>query len=37
MLDYREQKIIDFIEDSSACSSKEVFDGVALPLSYATF
>jgi len=36
MLDSREQQIIDFIEKSGECSSKEIFDGVNLSVSYAT-
>jgi predicted transcriptional regulator/prophage maintenance system killer protein len=32
----REQQIIDFIEKKGECSSKEIFDGVKIPFSYAT-
>lgn len=32
----KEQQIIDFIKVKGHCSSKEVFDGVHLPISYAT-
>ncbi len=36
MIDNRKQQIIDFIKQSGACSSKEVFDNVTVPVSYAT-
>ncbi len=36
MIEQREQQIIDFIEKSSECSSKEIFDGVNISVSYAT-
>lgn len=36
MIDYREQKIIDFIKKTGACSSKEVHDNVEISVSYAT-
>ncbi|MEA3444801.1 MAG: cell filamentation protein Fic, partial [Bacteroidota bacterium] len=36
MIDNREQKIIDFINKTGACSSKEVFDSVDISVSYAT-
>lgn len=36
MIDIREQQIIDFIKKTGACSSKEVFDGVNISVSYAT-
>lgn len=36
MIDSREQQIIDFIVKSGECSSKEVFDGVNISVSYAT-
>lgn len=32
----REQQIIDFIEKTGECSSKEIFDGVNISVSYAT-
>jgi hypothetical protein len=34
-MDSREQKIIDFIEQNGALSSKEVYDGVQISVSYA--
>ncbi|HKJ43427.1 MAG TPA: Fic family protein [Sunxiuqinia sp.] len=36
MIDIREQQIIDFVKKAGECSSKEVFDGVNLSVSYAT-
>jgi len=36
MIEQREQQIIDFIEKSRESSSKEIFDGVDISLSYAT-
>ncbi len=36
MIDSREKQIIDFIQKVGECSSKEIFDDVNLPLSYAT-
>lgn len=36
MIDIREQQIIDFVKKNGECSSKEVFDGVNLSVSYAT-
>lgn len=36
MTDIREQKIIDYIQESGECSSKEVFDRVNIAVSYAT-
>jgi len=36
MIDIREEQIIDFIKKTGECSSKEVFDGVNLSVSYAT-
>ncbi len=36
MIKQREQKIIDFIEKSGESSSKEIFDGVDISVSYAT-
>jgi prophage maintenance system killer protein len=36
MIDYREQKIIDFIKDNGQCSSKEIFDSIGVSFSYAT-
>ena len=36
MIDIREQQIIDFVKKIGECSSKEVFDGVNLSVSYAT-
>ena len=36
MLDAREQKIIDFIKSKKEVSSKEVFEGASLQVSYAT-
>lgn len=36
MIDFREQQIIDFVKKNGECSSKEVFDGVNLSVSYAT-
>jgi Fic family protein len=36
MIEKREQQIINFIEKSGECSSKEVFDGVNISVSYAT-
>jgi hypothetical protein len=36
MIDFREQKIIDFIKQTGACSSKEVHDNVDISVSYAT-
>jgi len=36
MLNTREQYIVDFVKESGACSSKEIFDGTDLSLSYAT-
>jgi prophage maintenance system killer protein len=35
-MDDKEQQIIDFIKENGECSSKEVFSGVHLPISYAT-
>ena len=36
MIDSRAQEVIDFIAKSGECSSKEVFDGVNISVSYAT-
>lgn len=36
MIEEREQQIIDFIEKSGECSSKEIFDGLNISVSYAT-
>lgn len=36
MIDSREQVIINFIEKSGECSSKEIFDGADISISYAT-
>ena len=36
MMNTREQQIIDFIEKTGECSSKEIFDGVNISVSYAT-
>ncbi len=36
MIDPREQQIIDFIEKRGECSSKQIFDGVNISVSYAT-
>jgi predicted transcriptional regulator len=36
MIDIREQQIIDFVKKTGECSSKEVFEGVNLSVSYAT-
>jgi len=36
MIRTREQKIIDFIEKTGACSSKEIFDAANISVSYAT-
>ena len=36
MIDTREQQIIDFIEMAGECSSKEVFEGVSIAVSYST-
>lgn len=36
MIDSREQKILDFIKKTRACSSKEVHDSVDISVSYAT-
>jgi Fic family protein len=35
-MEKREQKIIDFIKNEKECSSKEIFDGVDISVSYAT-
>ncbi len=36
MISNRDQIIIDFVDDNSSCSSKDVFDGTDLGVSYAT-
>lgn len=36
MIDLKEQKILDFIKRTGSCSSKEIHDGVAISVSYAT-
>jgi predicted HTH transcriptional regulator len=36
MIDSREQKILVFIKETGACSSKEVHDSVNISVSYAT-
>ena len=36
MINSREKHIIDFIQKVGECSSKEIFDGIDLPVSYAT-
>ena len=36
MLQSREQSIIDFVKTKGELSSKEIFDGISLPISYAT-
>ena len=36
MIDHREQQIIDFIRKTGESSSKEVFDGTEVSVSYAT-
>lgn len=36
MIDNRQQQIINFIKQTGECSSKEIFDGIDIPVSYAT-
>jgi len=36
MLNNREQYIVDFIKEKGVCSSKEIFEGADLSISYAT-
>lgn len=36
MLDFREQKIVDFIKKRAESSSKEIFDSIDISVSYAT-
>ena len=36
MTDNRKQRIIDFLKTNGHCSSKEIFDGIGVPFSYAT-
>ncbi len=36
MIDHREQQVIDYVKEKGECSSREVFDGVNLSVSYAT-
>lgn len=36
MIDHRETQIIEFVKKNAECSSKEVFDGVTISVSYAT-
>ncbi|MBR0573836.1 MULTISPECIES: hypothetical protein [Pasteurellaceae] len=36
MVNPKEQQIIDFISQHTECSSKEIFDGLSLSVSYAT-
>lgn len=36
MIDSREQKIVSFIKEKGSCSSKGVYDGVDISVSYAT-
>ena len=36
MIDKREQQIIDFIIETGECSSKDIFESVAISVSYAT-
>ena len=36
MIDIKDQQIIDFIQETGECSSKEVFDGVNIGVSYST-
>ncbi|MBL7107912.1 MAG: Fic family protein [Candidatus Cloacimonetes bacterium] len=36
MLKDREYDILEFIKINGECSSKEIFDGISLPISYAT-
>lgn len=36
MINSKEKQIIDFIQKEGECSSKEIFDGIQLPVSYAT-
>lgn len=36
MLDFKEQSILDFVYKNPQCSSKEIFDGSASTVSYAT-
>ncbi len=36
MINIREQNIIEFVKENGACSSKEIFDGVDISVSYAT-
>jgi predicted nucleic acid-binding protein len=36
MMDNKKQQILSFIQKMGACSSKEIFDGLDLSLSYAT-
>lgn len=36
MIDSREKQIIEFIQIAGECSSKEIFDEINLPVSYAT-
>jgi|GEM_PF-5960671 len=37
MLNNREQYIVDFIKEKGVCSSKEIFDGADLSISYRAF
>ena len=36
MLEDREQKIIDYIQNNVECSSKTIFEGISISISYAT-
>lgn len=36
MIDNREQQIVNFIKETGECSSKDIFEGVAISVSYAT-
>ena len=36
MIESKEQKIIDFIEKTGACSSKEIFDNIDISIGYST-
>ena len=36
MIDHREQQVIDYVKEKGECSSRELFDGVNLSVSYAT-
>ena len=36
MINTREQRIIEFVGENKGSSSKEIFDGTNIPISYAT-